>query len=68
MSMIGMYDIIQEIMQDHEDIFKKNIVKKALVFSGLYLKTESIFTSSIVSIILFLSFPKVFFGEPTTKK
>jgi hypothetical protein len=66
LSTIGIYDITREIIQDHKEIFKQNIVKKVLVFSGLYLRTNSIFNSSVISIIIFLLFPKVFFGETTT--
>lgn len=66
LSTIGIYDITREIIQDHKEIFKQNMVKKALVFSGLYLRTNSIFNSSVIAITIFLLFPKVFFGEPTT--
>jgi hypothetical protein len=66
LSTIGIYDITREIIQDHKEIFKQNIVKKALVFSGMYLRTNSIFNSCVISIIIFLLFPKVFFGETTT--
>ena len=67
-SLAGIYDITSEIMDDHLDWFSKNSVKKLMVFSVVYLKTKSIYISSLISICLFLAFPRVFFGKPTHPK
>ena len=67
-SIIGIYDIVNEITQDYDNYLSKNYVKKIMLFSVIYMKTSSIYTSSLVSIIIFLLFPKVFFGEQTKYK
>jgi hypothetical protein len=65
-SMFGVYDIISEIIDDNIDFFSKNFYKKLAVFAVVYIKAQSIYISSVISIVIFLLFPKVFFGEPTT--
>jgi hypothetical protein len=68
LSLFGLFDISKEIIEDHQDMMSKNFVKKVILFSALYLKTESIYTSSLLSIIIVLSFPKVFFGPQSRSK
>lgn len=68
LSIIGIYDIVNEITQDYDEILSRNYVKKIMLFSAIYLKTSSVYISSIVSIIFFLLFPKVFFGKQTSYK
>lgn len=68
LSIFGLYDITKEIVEDHQDVLSKNLVKKVILFSALYLKTESIYTSSLLSIIIILLFPKVFFGPQSRAK
>jgi len=63
LSVIGVQDIISEIHQDYADILSKNYIKKLFVFCVVYVKTESLEVASLVSIILFLAFPKVFFWK-----
>ena len=64
-AMLGLYDITSEIVDANLQLFSKNSYKKICFFAAVYLKEKSIFTSSIISIIVFLLFPKVFFGPPT---
>jgi hypothetical protein len=68
LSIIGIYDILNEVTQDYDDYLSKNYVKKIILFSVIYMKTSSIYTASLISIIFFLLFPKVFFGEQTKFK
>jgi hypothetical protein len=68
LSIFGLYNITQEIVEDHQDLLSKNLVKKVILFSALYLKTESIYTTSLLSIIIVLLFPKVFFGPQSRPK
>lgn len=68
LSIIGIYDIVNEITQDYDEVLSRNYVKKIMLFSAIYLKTSSIYISSLVSIIFFLLFPKVFFGKQTSYK
>jgi hypothetical protein len=68
LSIIGIYDIVNEITQDYDEILSRNYVKKIMLFSAIYLKSSSIYVSSIVCIIFFLLFPKVFFGKQTSYK
>lgn len=68
LSVVGIYDIMEEIMQENYVYFSHNFTKKILIFSALYLKTESIHTASLLSIIIILAFPKVFSGEFTSSR
>lgn len=68
LSIFGLYDITREILDDHQDFLSKNFVKKVILFSALYLKSESLYISSMLSVFIILIFPKVFFGEQTGPK
>ena len=67
-SLIGFYDVSQEMIDDNVNILSKNIIKKILLFTILYLKTGSVYISSICSIITSLVFYKVFFGPQTSSR
>ncbi len=67
-SLIGFYDVSQEMIDDNANILSKNIIKKILLFTVLYLKTGSIFISSVCSIITSLIFYKVFYGAQTSSR
>lgn len=67
-SLVGIYDIIDEMIEENVDLFTENISKKILLFSVVFLRTNSIYLSSVVSIIIILLFPKVFFGCKTGKR
>jgi hypothetical protein len=66
MSLIGIQDIISEIHKDYANILSKNYIKKLFVFCAVYVKTANLGVASLVSVILFLTFPKVFFGKQTS--
>jgi hypothetical protein len=66
LSLVGIFDIVNEILEDYHDIISKNYMKKILLFSALYIKTRSIYVSSVVSIIVVLLFYNVFFGKQST--
>lgn len=68
LSIVGLYDIMEEIMNENYIYFSQNFMKKLLVFSALYLKTESVHTASLLSIIIILAFPKVFSGGFTSSR
>jgi K+-sensing histidine kinase KdpD len=67
-ALIGFYDVTQEMIEENSNILSENIVKKILLFAVLYLKTKSIFISSVCSIITVLLFHKVFFGPKTSSR
>lgn len=67
-AMIGAYDIMDEILRQSVEIFSMNIIKKITLWSIIYLKTKSIFYSSLLSILVVLTFPKIFFGQPTSPR
>jgi hypothetical protein len=68
LGIVGLVDISQEIIQQNSTILSSNMIKKILLFSVIYMKTQSIYNTSLVCIIVFLLFPVVFFGEPTNSK
>ena len=68
LSIFGLYDITREILEENQDFLSKNFVKKTILFSALYLKSESLYTSSLLSVFVIMLFPKVFFGEQTKPK
>lgn len=68
LSLIGTYDIISEISKDYDNILSQNIVKKILTFAAIYIKTSSIYLSSLISLIMMLIFRKVYFGPQTSVK
>ena len=55
-SIIGIYDIIDEILEDNNTYFSHNFTKKILIFSAFYLKTKSIRIASVLAIIIILMF------------
>lgn len=67
-SSIGIFDISREIIDDNKHVFSKNFMKKIMLFSFLYIKTKSISQASLLSVMIFILFKKVFFGETTYKK
>jgi hypothetical protein len=67
-SIVGIYDIIDEILEDNNTYFSHNFTKKILIFSAIYLKTKSIRIASLLSIIIILLFPKVFSGPLTSTR
>jgi carbon starvation protein CstA len=68
LSVVGIIDIVNEMIEDYRDVLSKNYMKKILLFAALYMKTRSIYISSIVSIVVVLLFNKVFFGPQTGPK
>jgi hypothetical protein len=68
LSIVGLVDISQEIIEQNASILSQNMIKKILLFSVIYMKTQSIYNTSLVCIIVFLLFPTVFFGEPTNSR
>jgi hypothetical protein len=65
LAMFGIYDITSEIVDENLQIFSKNFFKKTVLFAAIYVKLKSVYEASVISIILILMFPHVFFGPPT---
>lgn len=68
LSMVGGFDIITEILNEHKDFFSKNLIKKMILWSIIYLKTKSIYKASLISIVVVLLLPRIFFGKPTSPR
>lgn len=63
LALIGSIDIIDEILNHACNITSTNTVKKILLWTVIYTKTQSVFHSTLFSIIIILLFPKIFFGK-----
>jgi hypothetical protein len=62
-TLMGTFDIIREIKENSGDLFAENFMKKIILWTMIYLRTNSIFYSSIISTSIVLLLPRIFFGK-----
>ena len=67
-SLIGGYLVTNEILEEYPNFFCQNMTKKIILWSVLYLQTKSLYSASLVSTVIVLLFPKIFFGKLTGTK
>lgn len=65
-SIISTVDISTEILEHSAPILAENMVKKLMLWCLVYIKTKSIYYSCLISILIIILFPKIFFGKKTS--
>jgi len=63
--LVGTYPLISEINAHSKEFFSQNYTKWITLWSIFYLKTNDYVYSSIVSLIIMITLPSIFFGKIT---
>lgn len=66
--LIGTFPLVSEINQSSEPFFSENYIKWLVLWGMFYTKTSDWKYSIIVSVVIMMLFPSIFFGEKTYYK